>query len=176
MDLALVSAAVIAFGVLVYIVLDGFDLGVGVLFALSPDAEARATMMNSIAPVWDGNETWLILGGAMLFAAFPLAYAVDGMAVRWSWHLAAAIAFLVIGASMLAVSALHILMRRGQAGRVASLIYLTPLFAVALEWLMFEVAPSALSIAGIAITCAGVGLAVWRPGAAPPAFSRGQRP
>ena len=76
MDLALVSAAVIALGVLVYIVLDGFDLGVGILFALSPDAEARATMMNSIAPVWDGNETWLILGGAMLFAAFPLAYAV----------------------------------------------------------------------------------------------------
>src|ERR1043165_5916427 len=76
MDLALVSAAVIALGVLVYIVLDGFDLGVGVLFAAAPDAEARATMMNSIAPVWDGNETWLILGGAVLFAAFPLAYAV----------------------------------------------------------------------------------------------------
>lgn len=76
MDLALVSAAVIAFGVLVYIVLDGFDLGVGVLFAVSPGEAARATMMNSIAPVWDGNETWLILGGAVLFAAFPLAYAV----------------------------------------------------------------------------------------------------
>jgi cytochrome d ubiquinol oxidase subunit II len=76
MDLALVSAAVIALGVLVYIVLDGFDLGIGVLFAVAPDAEARATMMNSVAPVWDGNETWLILGGAMLFAAFPPAYAV----------------------------------------------------------------------------------------------------
>jgi cytochrome d ubiquinol oxidase subunit II len=75
MDLALVSAGVIALGVLVYIVLDGFDLGVGVLFAVAPDAAARATMMNSIAPVWDGNETWLILGGAVLFAAFPLAYA-----------------------------------------------------------------------------------------------------
>jgi len=76
MDLALVSAAVIALGVLVYILLDGFDLGVGILFAMAPDATARATMMNSIAPVWDGNETWLILGGAVLFAAFPLAYAV----------------------------------------------------------------------------------------------------
>ncbi len=76
MDLALISAAVIALGVLVYIVLDGFDLGIGVLFAVAPDADARATMMNSIAPVWDGNETWLILGGAVLFAAFPLAYAV----------------------------------------------------------------------------------------------------
>jgi cytochrome bd ubiquinol oxidase subunit II len=76
MDLALVSAAVIALGVLVYIVLDGFDLGVGLLFAVAPDHAARTTMMNSIAPVWDGNETWLVLGGAVLFAAFPLAYAV----------------------------------------------------------------------------------------------------
>jgi cytochrome d ubiquinol oxidase subunit II len=76
MDLALVSAAVIAAGVLVYIVLDGFDLGVGILFAVSPDGEARATMMNSIAPVWDGNETWLVLGGTVLFAGFPAAYAV----------------------------------------------------------------------------------------------------
>ncbi|MGH7003265.1 MAG: cytochrome d ubiquinol oxidase subunit II [Alphaproteobacteria bacterium] len=76
MDLALLSAAVIALGVLVYTVLDGFDLGIGVLFAVAPDAGARATMMNSIAPVWDGNETWLVLGGAVLFAAFPLAYAV----------------------------------------------------------------------------------------------------
>jgi cytochrome d ubiquinol oxidase subunit II len=76
MDLALVAAGVIALGVLVYIVLDGFDLGIGVLFAVAPDAAARATMMNSVAPVWDGNETWLILGGAVLFAAFPLAYAV----------------------------------------------------------------------------------------------------
>jgi cytochrome d ubiquinol oxidase subunit II len=76
MDLALVSAAVIALGVLVYIVLDGFDLGIGVLFAVAPGAEARATMMNTVAPLWDGNETWLVLGGAVLFAAFPLAYAV----------------------------------------------------------------------------------------------------
>lgn len=76
MDLSLLAAGVIALGVLVYTVLDGFDLGVGLLFAVAPDGEARATMMNSIAPVWDGNETWLVLGGAVLFAAFPLAYAV----------------------------------------------------------------------------------------------------
>jgi cytochrome d ubiquinol oxidase subunit II len=76
MDISLVCGAVIALGVLVYIVLDGFDLGVGILFAVAPDGDARATMMNSIAPVWDGNETWLILGGAVLFASFPLAYAV----------------------------------------------------------------------------------------------------
>src|ERR1043166_8374343 len=76
MDLALVSAGVIALGVLIYIVLDGFDLGIGILFAVSTGAAARGTMMNTVAPVWDGNETWLVLGGVTLFAAFPTAYAV----------------------------------------------------------------------------------------------------
>ena len=75
-DLALVCAGVIAFGVIMYVILDGFDLGVGILFPLAPDETARNAMINSIAPVWDGNETWLILGGAVLFAAFPKAYAV----------------------------------------------------------------------------------------------------
>jgi cytochrome d ubiquinol oxidase subunit II len=75
-DLTLVSAAVIVFGIVMYVVLDGFDLGVGILFALSTDTKARDTMINSIAPVWDGNETWLVLGGAVLFGAFPLAYAI----------------------------------------------------------------------------------------------------
>ena len=76
MDLAFVSAAVIVFGVLMYVVLDGFDLGVGILFPYMPDHAARDTAIASIAPVWDGNETWLILGGAVLFAAFPVAYAI----------------------------------------------------------------------------------------------------
>lgn len=75
-DLTLVSAGVIVFGVIVYVILDGFDLGVGILFPLAPDTRARTTMISSIAPVWDGNETWLILGGAVLFAAFPKAYAI----------------------------------------------------------------------------------------------------
>jgi drug/metabolite transporter (DMT)-like permease len=80
----------------------------------------------------------------------------------------ASIAFLVIGASILAVSALHTLMRRGQATRVTSLIYLTPIFAVALELAVFDVMPSALSLAGIAVTCCGVWLTAWRkPRAAP---------
>ena len=76
MDLNLVSAGVIAFGVLLYVILDGFDLGIGILFPFLPDDEARDIAVASIAPVWDGNETWLILGGAVLFAAFPGAYAV----------------------------------------------------------------------------------------------------
>jgi drug/metabolite transporter (DMT)-like permease len=73
-----------------------------------------------------------------------------------------AIVFLVIGASILAVSALHTLMRRGQATRVTSLLYLTPIFAVALELAMFGVLPSTLSLIGIAVTCLGVALAAWR--------------
>ncbi len=74
-DLALIWAALIAFAVLAYVILDGFDLGVGVLFPFIKGEQDRSVAMNSIAPVWDGNETWLVLGGGGLFAVFPLAYA-----------------------------------------------------------------------------------------------------
>jgi cytochrome d ubiquinol oxidase subunit II len=75
LDLPLIWAGLIATAVLLYVLLDGFDLGVGVLFPFVSDHE-RDVMTASIAPVWDGNETWLVLGGGGLFAAFPLAYAV----------------------------------------------------------------------------------------------------
>jgi cytochrome bd ubiquinol oxidase subunit II len=75
-DLALIWAFLIAFTVLAYVILDGFDLGVGILFPLLYSTRDRDTAMNSVAPVWDGNETWLVLGGGGLFAVFPLAYAV----------------------------------------------------------------------------------------------------
>ena len=75
-DLALVWAGIIAFAVLVYVILDGFDLGIGILFPFMPARHDRDVMMNSVAPVWDGNETWLVLGGGGLFAVFPLAYAI----------------------------------------------------------------------------------------------------
>lgn len=75
-DLAFVWACLLAFAVLAYVVLDGFDLGVGILFPAFEKGADRDKAMNSIAPVWDGNETWLILGGGGLFAAFPLAYAI----------------------------------------------------------------------------------------------------
>lgn len=91
----------------------------------------------------------------------PLAWLVEGAAVRWSWSLAGAIVFLVIGASILAVNAFHTLMRRGQATRVTSLIYLTPIFAVALELAMFGVVPTVISLAGIVITCLGVAMVSW---------------
>ena len=75
-DLALIWALIIVFGVMMYVVMDGFDLGIGLLFPFMPDRHDRDVMMNTVAPVWDGNETWLVLGGAGLLAAFPLAYAV----------------------------------------------------------------------------------------------------
>src|SRR3982751_5574327 len=76
MFLTNVWAAVLAFAVFMYVVMDGFDLGIGVLFRVFGVGKERDTAMNSIAPVWDGNETWLVLGGGGLLAAFPLAYAV----------------------------------------------------------------------------------------------------
>ena len=76
MDLTVVWAFVIAFAVFAYVVMDGFDLGIGILFPTVTVGHGRNRAMNSIAPVWDGNETWLVLGGGGLMAAFPLAYAV----------------------------------------------------------------------------------------------------
>jgi cytochrome d ubiquinol oxidase subunit II len=74
-DLPLLAAGVIVFGIVMYVILDGFDLGVGILAPFARDTAEQDLMIGSIAPVWDGNETWLILGGAVLFGAFPLAYA-----------------------------------------------------------------------------------------------------
>ncbi len=76
MDLTVVWAFVIAFAVFMYVVMDGFDLGIGILFPTFERGEERSQAMNAIAPVWDGNETWLVLGGGGLLAAFPLAYAI----------------------------------------------------------------------------------------------------
>jgi len=76
MDLSLVWAIIILFGIMMYIVMDGFDLGIGILYLFFKDKDDRDLMMNTVAPVWDGNETWLVLGGAGLLAAFPLAYSV----------------------------------------------------------------------------------------------------
>ena len=76
LDLTIAWAMLLAFAVYVYVVLDGFDLGLGILYPLFPEKEDRDLLMNTVAPVWDGNETWLVLGGGGLFAAFPLAYAI----------------------------------------------------------------------------------------------------
>ena len=75
-DLPLIWAIIIIFGIMMYVVMDGFDLGIGILFPFIKGEQDRDVMMNTVAPVWDGNETWLVLGGAALFGAFPLAYSV----------------------------------------------------------------------------------------------------
>ncbi|MBA6288882.1 cytochrome d ubiquinol oxidase subunit II [Colwellia sp. MB3u-4] len=75
-ELSFIWAMIIAFAVLTYVILDGFDLGIGILFPSAKSEQDKSVMMNTIAPVWDGNETWLVMGGGGLFAVFPLAYAV----------------------------------------------------------------------------------------------------
>jgi cytochrome d ubiquinol oxidase subunit II len=75
-NLPLTWSVIISFIILLYILLDGFDLGIGILFPFAPNDNARDEMMASIAPFWNGNETWLVLGGGALFAAFPLAYSI----------------------------------------------------------------------------------------------------
>ena len=75
-DLPVVWAVIIAFGLMMYVIMDGFDLGIGILFPFVRNRADRDVMVNTVAPVWDGNETWLVLGGAALLAAFPLAYSI----------------------------------------------------------------------------------------------------
>jgi cytochrome d ubiquinol oxidase subunit II len=75
-DLPLLWAIIIGAGLMMYVVMDGFDLGIGILFPFVPGREERDAMVNSVAPVWDGNETWLVLGGASMLTAFPVAYSV----------------------------------------------------------------------------------------------------
>src|SRR4030088_854225 len=74
LDLPVLLGFVMAFGVAMYVIMDGYDLGVGILFPFAPNDADRDLMMDSLAPFWDGNETWLVLGGTLLIAAFPLAY------------------------------------------------------------------------------------------------------
>jgi cytochrome d ubiquinol oxidase subunit II len=76
LSLTPIWTAILALAVFFYVALDGFDLGVGMLYNFAPDRRARDLMMNSIAPIWDGNETWLVLGSLGLLAAFPLAFAI----------------------------------------------------------------------------------------------------
>jgi cytochrome bd ubiquinol oxidase subunit II len=76
LDLVPIWTVILAVAVFMYVLLDGFDLGVGILTPFAPDDAARDTMMASVAPVWDGNETWLVMGGLGIFAAFPTAFSI----------------------------------------------------------------------------------------------------
>ena len=96
---------------------------------------------------------------ASLLLLAPLAIIVESAKVEWAWQLFAAMLFLVVLASILGVSALHILMRQGQATRVSSILYLPPIVAVAAEWLVYRIIPTPLTFVGMVIVCAGVWLA-----------------
>lgn len=123
---------------------------------------AGTLYQRAFCPLVDLRAAAVIQFACTLVVLAPLAWFVEGAPVMWSWSLAGAIVFLVIGVTILGVNALHLLMRRGHAARVASLIYLTPVFAVVPELLIFGVVPSRLSIVGIAVTALGVSLVVWR--------------
>jgi len=109
-------------------------------------------------PRVDLRSAALIQFAVCLAVLAPAGWAVEGLKVQWVWPMLAAIVFLVIGGSILAVNALHTLMRRGAATKVTSLLYLTPLIAVALEFLTFGVVPTVLMVVGMVVACVGVAL------------------
>ena len=113
-------------------------------------------------PAVDLRSAAFLQFGVTVLALAPLSWLVEDAQVRWAWSLLWAVVFLVVFASLLAVNALHTLMRRGQATRVTSLLYLTPIVAVVLEYPMFGVVPSVLTALGIVVTCLGVALVFWR--------------
>lgn len=124
---------------------------------------AATLYQRRFAPAADLKAASVIQFAVSLAILAPLALAVEGFHVRWAWQLWAAIAFLVIFASILGVSVLYYLLRHGEATRVTSMMYLPPVFAVALEAALFGLLPGALTIFGMALACAGVAMTVWTP-------------
>ena len=124
---------------------------------------AATLYQRTFAPAADLKAAAVIQFAAALAVLAPLAFAVERFQVRWAWQLCAATVFLVIFASILGVSVLYYLLRHGEATRVTSMMYLPPVFAVGLEAALFRVVPSALTLLGMAIACAGVAMTVWTP-------------
>jgi drug/metabolite transporter (DMT)-like permease len=132
----------------------------GTLIALA-GVTAAVLYQREFSPKADLKAAAVVQFAASLVVLVPLALVVEGFPVSWDWPLWVAIAFLVIFASILGVSVLNLLMRQGAATRVASMMYLPPVFAVVAEAAMFGVVPSGLAFAGMAVTCAGVAMTVW---------------
>ena len=133
----------------------------GTLIALA-GVTAATLYQRKFSPKSDLKAAAVVQFAASLLVLAPLAAGIEGFRVDWTGELLASIAFLVIFASILGVSVLNLLMRRGEATRVASMMYLPPVFAVILELALFGVVPSGLSLAGMAVTCAGVAMTVWK--------------
>ena len=152
--------------------IDVQELPLGSLVALAFGLAAITSgtlYQKSFCPKTDLKAGTFIQFAASTLALAPFAYFVEGAHVNWAWQFLTALAFLVVFASILATNALNLLMRHGEATRVTSLIYLTPIIAVALEYPMFGVVPSALAVAGIAVTCAGVAMVTWKSSRVPAA-------
>ena len=140
-------------------------VSVGSLIAITSGLAALTAgtlYQRKFCPTVDLRAGALIQFVISLAVVAPLSVVFENAQVEWAWPLIGAIAFLVIGASILAVNALHTLMRRGEATRVTSMLYLPPIFAVAMEYLVFGVIPTAISVVGIAVTSIGVALAMRR--------------
>lgn len=134
----------------------------GTLVALA-GVTAATLYQKRFSPRADLAAAAVIQFAATLVLLSPLALVVEGFEVRWAWELLVAIAFLVILASILGVSVFHLLMRRGEATRVTSLMYLPPVFAVVAELALFRVVPTVLTVVGMGVACTGVAMAVWAP-------------
>jgi drug/metabolite transporter (DMT)-like permease len=132
----------------------------GTLFGLG-GVTAATLYQRRFSPRADLKAAAVVQFAASLAVLAPLAAGVEGFRVHWSGQLLAATAFLVIFASILGVSVLNYLMRHGAATRVAGMMYLPPVFAVALEAALFGEVPSGIALAGIAVTCLGVAMTVW---------------
>jgi drug/metabolite transporter (DMT)-like permease len=144
--------------------LDALTTGALAAVAVALVAITAGTLYQRIfCPAVDLRAASVVQFVASFVVLLPLAVWIEDFRFVPAWPMFGAIAFLVIFASILAVNALHTLMRRGEATRVTSLLYLTPIIAVVLEWAMFGVRPTVLTTIGIAVTCAGVALLAWRP-------------
>ena len=135
---------------------------VGTLFGLA-GVTAATLYQRHFSPRADLKAAALVQFAVAAAAFVPLAIVVEGFEVKWSGALFGSIFLLVIFTSILGVSVLNYLMRHGEAFRVASMMYLPPIFAVALELAMFGLLPGPLALAGMAIACAGVAMTVWTP-------------
>jgi drug/metabolite transporter (DMT)-like permease len=134
----------------------------GTLVALA-GITAASLYQKRFSPTADLKAAAVIQFAATLAVVAPLAFAIEGFVFTPSWALLGAIAFLVILASILGVSAFNYLMRRGESARVTSIMYLPPVFAVVAELAVFRVVPTLLTVAGMLVTCIGVAMAVWTP-------------
>ena len=117
-DLTITWGLIIVVAVFIYVVLDGFDLGIGTLFNTFSVGHDRDTAMNSVAPVWDGNETWLVMGGGGLLAAFPLAYGLITWVTGGNQRVAIACTTVLFVLGLLALTRIDV--QRGRAARLAA--------------------------------------------------------